>query len=194
MIARFWRVALEAGAWGLAGAWCVRVYGAVKNVPKLPDLTSMQWDRTPAKSPGLTVVVPARNEAANIAATLDSLVAQDYAWLQVVTVNDRSEDETGAIVEGYAERFPRRVRALHVRELPVGWLGKTHAMQLAVGESRSEYLLFTDADILFEPTVLRRALAYAEQAGAAHVVVAPTPLVRAWGEGVMLGFFQVLGL
>jgi GT2 family glycosyltransferase len=78
--------------------------------------------------------------------------------------------------------------------LEEGWLGKTFAMQVATQNSDSEYLLFTDADVSFSPSILRRALAYAEQSQAAHLVVMPTPQVRSRGEGILLGFIQMLGI
>lgn len=194
MMAGWERHAAEAGAWLLACAWCGRVYGALKYMPGVPNLAAAEWDRTPGNLPELVVVVPARNEATNIAATVESLLAQDYVRLQVLAVDDRSTDETGNILDGCALRNPGKLQILHVTELPEGWLGKTNAMQLAVQNSRSEYLLFTDADVVFDETILRRAVAYAERTKAAHLVIAPTPLVHAWGEGVMLGFLQVLGL
>ena len=76
----------------------------------------------------------------------------------------------------------------------MGWLGKVWAMEQGVRESAGEWLLFTDADIVFAPSILRRAVAYAERERAAHLVVGPTPVIKTHGEGVVLGFFQVLGL
>lgn len=188
------RAVIDIAAWGLACVWCVRAFGAMRGMPKLPDLATMMGNRSPLSMPSLTVVVPARNEAANIAATLQSLVAQDYMWMQICVVNDRSTDTTGAIIDEFAARYPKRVHAMHIADLPEGWLGKTNAMQAVATHSHAQFLLFTDADIVFEPTILRRALAYMERERAAHLVVAPTPTVRSWGEGTMLGFFQVMGL
>ncbi len=76
----------------------------------------------------MTVVVPAKDEAAAIEATLRSLARQDYGPLQVVAVDDRSTDGTGARMDAMAAEFPGRVRALHVDTLPAGWAGKVHAM------------------------------------------------------------------
>ncbi|HEY4358634.1 MAG TPA: glycosyltransferase [Acidobacteriaceae bacterium] len=194
MTAALVRAVLDVAAWGLACAWCVRAFGAVRGMPKLPDLATMMGNRSPLSMPSLTVVVPARNEAAHIAATLQSLVVQDYMWMQICVVNDRSTDTTGAIIDEFAARYPKRVHAMHITELPEGWLGKTHAMHIVATHSHAQFLLFTDADVIFEPTILRRALAYIEREKAAHLVVAPTLTVRSWGEGTMLGFFQVMSI
>ena len=194
MRGELWRWLIEVGAWGLAAAWCVRVSDLLGNMPGLPDLSQLEWDLTPEKMPSLVVVVPARDEAEHIAATMDALVAVDYARLQVVAIDDRSTDATGEILDGYAARYPERITVIHVAELADGWLGKTFAMQLAVEQTESDYLLFTDADVLFSPSILRRALAYAEMEKADHLVVMPTMQVKGKGEGIVLGFFQILGM
>ena len=181
-------------AWGIAAAWCVRAGDLVMNLPAMPDLSGMEWDVAPKGEPSLVVVVPARDEAKHLAATLDALLVSDYRDLLIVGVNDRSTDATGEILEEYAGIYAGRVKAIHVAELEDGWLGKTFAMQLAVEQTSSDYILFTDADVLFSPSILRRALAYAEQTEAAHLVVMPTMRVEKRGEGIVLGFFQILGM
>ena len=190
----FWPSVVEIAAWAVALAWCARTTDALRHLPSVPNLTGLEWDVWPEGSPGLTVIVPARDEAANIAATLDTLMQQDYENLRVIAVDDRSGDETGAIMDRFAERFPARLAAVHVTELPDGWLGKVHAMAVGFALCETEYVLFTDGDVMFSPSVLRRALAYVERERADHFVAVPTMQVKSWGEGVLLGFFQVLSL
>lgn len=188
-----WRWFMQVAAWGTAFAWCVKTTEGLQNLPLMANLTGLEWDVLPEGLPTLTVVVPARDEGANIGATLDALMQSDYAAMRLVAVDDRSTDQTGYIMEEYAARYPDRVTVVHVTELPPGWLGKTHAMALGLVASESEYVLFTDGDVLFSPSVLRRALVYAEREEADHLVVVPTLQVKTWGEGVMLGYFQVFG-
>ncbi|MEO6924370.1 MAG: glycosyltransferase family 2 protein, partial [Bryocella sp.] len=188
------RAALLLGAYGVAAAWCVRVADMLRNLPTVTDLTSAEWSDAPRNGASLTVVVAARNEAEKIVATLDSLLGSDYENLAVIAVDDRSTDATGALLDAHAARFPGRLRVLHVDELADGWLGKTYAMQLAFEKTTSEFVLFTDADILFSPVILRKAVAYAERSGAAHLVVMPTTIVQSWREGMVLGFLQVIGM
>jgi glycosyltransferase involved in cell wall biosynthesis len=178
----------------------------VRKIPELPNLSSLDWDRGPIGLPTLTVVVPARDEAEKIAATLDALLLTDYPALRILVVDDRSTDATGTIVDEYVEKQGIGIReqgtgksrssldVIHILELPEGWLGKTHAMEVATRHSDSEYLLFTDADVLFSPSVLRRAMAYVEASEADHLVVLPTMQVQSRGEGIVLGFFQMLGM
>jgi glycosyltransferase involved in cell wall biosynthesis len=85
-----------------------------------------------------------------------------------------------------------RLRVLHHRELPAGWLGKTHAMWTATNEAKGDWLLFTDADVLFKADSLRRALAYAEAERADHVVLFPQMIMRRPGEYMMIAFFQTM--
>ena len=91
-------------------------------------------------------------------------------------------------------RADRNVRStaevIHIAELPAGWLGKTHAMWTAAQQATGDWLLFTDADVLFKPDSLRRAVAYAETEKADHVVLFPRMIMKRPGERMMIAFFQ----
>ncbi len=84
------------------------------------------------------------------------------------------------------------LKVLHIAELPSGWLGKTHAMWTAGLQATGDWLLFTDADVLFKPDALRRAVAYAEAERADHVVLFPRMIMKRPGEKMMIAFFQAL--
>jgi glycosyltransferase involved in cell wall biosynthesis len=84
------------------------------------------------------------------------------------------------------------LRIIHIRELPSGWLGKAHAMWTAAKQASGDWLLFTDADVLFKPDSLRRALAYAEAVRAEHLVMFPRIVMKTVGERMMMAFFQSL--
>jgi glycosyltransferase involved in cell wall biosynthesis len=197
-VSETWRWIFRTVAWVLALVWVLRTYDAIHLLPTLPDLTELDWDVLPEGLPTLTVVVPARDEAENIAATLDALMLADYVGVRVLVVDDRSTDGTAAIVDAYvaeyAVRRPGALSAIHIAELPEGWLGKTFALMVATENSTSDYLLFTDADVLFSPSVLRRALVCAQATEADHLVVLPTVEVKSRGEGIVLGFLQVMSL
>ena len=197
-VPEFWQGIIKLAAWGIALAWVFRTYNAMQLLPELPNLTAVSWDAAPPGMPTLTVVVPARDEAESIAATLDALLMADYPGLRILVVDDRSTDGTAAIVDDYvaanAERKPGKLAAIHIADLPEGWLGKTFALMVGAENSDSDYLLFTDADVLFSPSILRRALVYAQKSEADHLVVMPTAQVRSRGEGIILGFLQVFGL
>jgi len=181
-------------AWLVALTWLWKVTDAALGFPRIPDLLLPEHDIAPAGNPSITVIVPARNEAADIAATLHSLLAQDYPNLQIIAVDDRSTDQTGSLIDTIASQHPSKLRALHITELPPGWLGKTHAMALAARQAPTDYLLFTDADVLFRSDAIRRALAHAVATSADHLVTIPTTLIHRWDEAAILGFFQIFAL
>jgi glycosyltransferase involved in cell wall biosynthesis len=85
-----------------------------------------------------------------------------------------------------------RLKVIHVSDLPACWLGKTHAMWTAAQQASGDWLLFTDADVLFKPDVLRRAIAYAEAERAGHLVVFPHMIMKRASEKMMIAFFQAL--
>jgi glycosyltransferase involved in cell wall biosynthesis len=187
-------LAIEIIAWLVALSWLWKAASAAIGLPAIPDLLLPEHNIAPAGSPSITVIVPARNEAADIAATLHSLLAQDYPNLHIIAVDDRSSDETSDLIETIAGQHPDKLRALHVTELPPGWLGKTHAMALAARQAPTDYLLFTDADVLFRADAIRRALGHAVATSAGHLVTMPTTLIHRWDESAILGFFQIFAL
>jgi glycosyltransferase involved in cell wall biosynthesis len=191
--------------WWIAGAllavvWVDRARDA-RAMEQVPDLAGPEWDRdfsatNSSELSSIDVVVPARNEEQHISATVTSLLAQDYPAYHVIAVDDRSTDSTGEIIDsirsGLTEEARERLRVLHITELPSGWLGKTHAMWTAAQQGTSDWLLFTDADVTFRHDALRRAILFAEQSGADHVVVFPSIPAKSVGGRMMLAFFQLL--
>jgi glycosyltransferase involved in cell wall biosynthesis len=184
-------LAVKLFAWWIALTWLWKVLCGAFGLPRVPNLLLPQYNIAPPGSPSITVIVPARDEAPDIAATLHSLLAQDYPNLQIIAIDDRSTDRTGAIMDTIAAQHPAKLRALHVTELPAGWLGKSHAMALAAHQAPTDYLLFTDADVLFHPSAIRLALANAVVTNADHLITVPTTIIRRWDEGALLGFFQI---
>jgi cellulose synthase/poly-beta-1,6-N-acetylglucosamine synthase-like glycosyltransferase len=137
-----------------------------------------------ANLPALSVVVAARNEEAKIQAALQSLLAQDYSRLEVIVIDDRSSDATGAILDRMSLTNPH-LRVFHVSHLPPGWLGKNHALYFGAERASGELLLFTDADVMMAPTSLRRAVCYLNEYSLDHLAVAPQVRV----PGVILNIF-----
>jgi glycosyltransferase involved in cell wall biosynthesis len=150
----------------------------------LPDsLENHQW-------PGLAVIFAARDEAPDVEGSVRSILTQDYSELRVVAVNDCSSDETGAILDRLAAEDPR-LRVVHIRELPSGWLGKTHALNVGASEEASPWLLFTDADVSFHPGAMRRSMVWALQSGADHVCVVPEFVTYSVGERLFHTMFAL---
>jgi len=204
----------------LALAWFSRIVEAALGMPSVADVSRPEWDRNPVSASGnprLSIIVPARNEEETIEQTLNTLLGLDYDNYEVIAVNDRSTDRTGEIMERVAgSRFSQSraevgqphshssktandgpasavtLRVVYHTELPAGWLGKTHAMWTAANQASGDWLLFTDADVLFKPDSVRRALAYAEAEPADHVVLFPRMIMKRPGEYMMIAFFQTM--
>ncbi len=191
------RLSATIAAWAVALAWVHRTVAAAYGLRYVPNLLRGSPDRVPSGRPMLTVIVPARDEQAAVERCLRSLLEQDYPQMHIIAVDDRSTDATATILDTLSAEQPARLAALHVRDLPSGWLGKTHAMALAAEHAmathRPEWLLFTDADVLFAPMSIRLALAQAVESQADHLVVPPTPILVGAGEAGLLGFFQLMG-
>jgi cellulose synthase/poly-beta-1,6-N-acetylglucosamine synthase-like glycosyltransferase len=190
--------AISITAWIVALGWIWKAVTAWWGLPKIPNLLEPQFDRLPAGNPAITVVVPARNEAEALPFCLESLLKQDYTNLKIIAIDDRSTDATGRIIADLVSQNGAKLKAIHVTELPAGWLGKTHAMALAarhaIAVNHPDYLLFTDADIIFTPDAIRRSVAQAIEMNADHFVTFPTPIIRSIGEGMLLGYLGVIGL
>jgi len=181
----------------LALVWFSRLLDAALGMPKVADISRPEWDRKPATpigNPRVSIIVPARNEEENVAAALSTMLKIDYDNYEVIAVNDRSTDRTGDVMDRVAAtpEAVGRLKIIHVTELPHGWLGKVHAMWSAANQANGDWLLFTDADVLFRPDVLTRAQAYAEAERADHLVLFPRMIMEGPGERIMVAFFQTL--
>src|SRR5690606_31145145 len=114
-----------------------------------------------------------------------------YPDFEIVAVDDRSTDATGAILDRLAAEDPR-LRVVHIAELPPGWLGKNHALWLGARESTGQWLLFTDADVVLEPTALGRAVEFARTRGLDHLTVAPQLVLPSLAVQAFVGTFLTL--
>jgi chlorobactene glucosyltransferase len=120
----------------------------------------------------LSIIVPARNEERQIAQCVESLLAQRYPHFEVIAVNDRSDDRTGAILAEIAAKDPRLI-VVHGDALPEGWIGKPWALAQGTRIAGGEWLIFTDADTTHAPLAAASAIAYAREHGAHAVSLLP---------------------
>lgn len=131
-----------------------------RRIGQLRDLPAELPASASGGAPKVTLLFSALDEEAHIEEAARSMLAIDYPNLEVVAIDDRSTDATGAILDRLAAEFPERLRVLHVTELPTGWLGKCHALHRGAALATGEYLLFTDADVVFAPSALTRAIGH----------------------------------
>src|SRR5580692_1083721 len=158
-------------------------YGATK-LPWVADFAPAQ----DAACPRISLIFAARDEEEKLPAALATLAELDYPKLEIIAVDDRSVDATGRILDDFAAEHPR-FRAVHISELPGGWLGKPHALQKAYDASNGEWLLFTDADVRFKQDALRRAVTMAKQRGADHLTLIGDVEMHGFWETTLLTFF-----
>lgn len=143
-------------------------------------------------APRVSIIFSALNEAETIEPALQSLLAIDYPDLEIVAIDDRSTDATPQILDRMAQ-IHQRLRVLHIGELPAGWLGKNHALYQGAGMATGDYLVFTDADVMFEPRAIARAVHYCRRHGVDHLtlfisLIARTHLLRALLVNFAIGF------
>lgn len=184
--------------WEILAGLCLALWLGIAalvryGVRSIPDLRRIEPDSPPRPDgwPSVRIVVAARDEAAEIETALRSLLALDYPHLEIVVVDDRSTDGTGAILDRVAARDPR-VRVVHVDALPDGWLGKNHALHVGAQGAETDWLLFTDADVRFRPDALRKAVRLAEAEGADHLACSPGLISRSLSLDAMVAFFSLL--
>jgi glycosyltransferase involved in cell wall biosynthesis len=127
--------------------------------------------------PTVSIIIPARNEEANLAACLASLVTQTAVDFEIIVIDDHSTDRTREI----AQSFPG-VQVIAAAPLPAGWTGKNHAVTTGARAARGEWLLFTDADTVHLPGSLARALAEAQAKGVEFLSYSPAQIAVTFWE------------
>jgi cellulose synthase/poly-beta-1,6-N-acetylglucosamine synthase-like glycosyltransferase len=179
----FWTVLLGLVAF-LWIATAVDIAWGVRLVPSLQDAAPLQ----DSSCPSVSILFAGRNESEKLPTSLTTFLALDYPRYEVIAADDRSEDDTGSILE-IAARQDARLKVLRIGSLPRGWLGKPHALQQAYEQSNGEWLVFTDADVHFAPDLLRRAIALAEKHCWDHLTLFGVPQMFTFGEKIVMTFF-----
>ena len=173
----------------IASLWVIQGVRAGIGMARLPWLSDV-CPLSSGSAPMISVIFAARDEAEKLPAALATLVAQDYPRFEVIAVNDRSEDQTPAILHEF-ERANRNLKVIDVTDLPPGWLGKPHALVVGFEQSRGEWLVFTDADVHFAPDVLRRAIALATEQQWEHLSLLTSIEMRGFWEITAISYFTL---
>ena len=160
--------------------WLAMTFGVIRIVQAVPVLKK-EHPPEPACWPSLSVIVAACNEGDKIESAAATLIEQDYPDVEIILIDDRSTDQTGELIDRSAATDDR-VRAVHVTELPDGWLGKVHALALGVEQAQGDWILFTDADVHYAPDALRKTVAWAEHRQLDHLATIP----EMWRSGLLV--------
>jgi chlorobactene glucosyltransferase len=130
-------------------------YCFYKFLPSLPSSTIADRDL-----PFVSILVPARNEELKIGRCIQSLLEQDYPNFEIIIIDDRSTDRTGEIIQSFADQ-DRRIKFVHGKDAPSGWIGKCNALAHAVGYASGDWYVFTDADTYHRPNSIKDSVSYA---------------------------------
>ena len=144
--------------------------------------------------PGLSIVIAAKDEEKTLGPALDTLLALDYPDLEIILVEDRSQDKTLQVATQRKQNHPQghRLRILVIKELPEGWLGKLHALHQGCQASTKPLILLTDADVHFQPGSLKRAVSARQTLDCDHFVAAPRIEAEGFWEPLLVSFFLIM--
>lgn len=165
-----------------------------RNLEGSPCLSRTAASDLPAEWPNVAVLVPARNEEVGIEEAARSLASLPYSKLDIWFINDHSTDRTPHILDAIQREFPR-VHVLHDPPVVDGWFGKSNALWQAFleidrnaseSERDDDWLLFTDADVVFEHGIVEQAVAVAERDRLDFLTVMPRLITGTWAEQLLL--------
>jgi len=144
-------------------------------------------DSSVVELPFISVLVPARNEEGKIGRCLASLLAQDYPNFEIIVIDDRSTDNTAAVIQSYVDEDEnKRIKFVHGKDLPSGWIGKCNALAHAVNYAIGEWLVFTDADTYHKPNSIRDSVYYASNQRADLVSFVPVQELGSFPEKLIM--------
>jgi hypothetical protein len=139
--------------------------------------------------PRISVLIPARNEAANIGAAVTAILASELVELELVVLDDGSTDATPEILAGISDP---RLRVAQGGVLPQGWSGKQHACAALARLARHDLLVFVDADVRLAPEALSRMAAFMSRNNVALASGFPRQITRTWSEILLLPLIHFL--
>ena len=156
----------------------------------IPELSQVAAPH-PQSWPRLSLIIPACNEEDTIEDALYKVLAIDYPDLQVIVVNDRSTDQTGAIIERVARSYTE-LQVVHIDTLPPGWLGKLNALHVGTERADGDYLIYADADVHFHAQFFKSVVAYAKHHELDYLSAIPFFRGESWILRSMIFAFSLL--
>ena len=179
----------------------IEVYGIVAGVSciittcylliNLKKVKQLQGQPIAHVQPSLAIIIPVRNEEADLEKALQSVCNINYDNYRIIVVNDRSTDSTPQILENFTKRYPK-LTVTTITDLPDGWLGKNNALYQGYKSSTEEWLLFTDADIEYHPDAISKAMAYSVKNNLDNLAVMPEVISPSGLLNSVLGTFKFM--
>lgn len=170
--------------WSIVALWMLYVILLAAGLRRRQVLHATTPVTAHRGTPRVSLLVAARNEESCIERCLRSLLRQAYSNLEILAINDRSTDATGAIMDRLAAEFPGLLRVVHVDDLPSGWFGKTHALHLGTQSANGDWLCYVDADCeLISANAVALAVQEAQQRGVDLLSLTPRFILHsAWEQ------------
>ncbi len=173
--------------WLTAATWLLVVLSATSGIARLPSLPALA---EPVDRATVSVIIPVRDESASIETTVERLREQQDVDLEMIFVDDRSVDGSGAILDRLG-KDNSNIRVIHIENLPEGWIGKCHALHVGAQHARGEWILFVDGDTWLTPAVIARAVQAAQREHADHLGLMPRQrCATLLGKAAMLILFM----
>jgi chlorobactene glucosyltransferase len=170
----------------LVAYWCAQDVARELLAPRLAPRAGL-----PSGGPLVSVLIPARDEAARIGACLDGLGRQTYRGFELIVVDDGSTDGTADVVRAYANRVPD-LCIIPGAVLPSDWAGKPWACWQAAERAQGEWLLFLDADVIPSPDLLAMLVDHAEARRLDLLTLMPLLRLGSLAERLVLPAFMSL--
>lgn len=164
--------------WLIAAALCYMLINSLLNCLLWPRLKKSTLLRP---QPSVSILIPARNEVAKIDGLVQRILAQTYESFQLCLLDDQSSDGTASAALA-AAAMDARFELIHGTPLPVGWLGKNWACHQLTQVATGDILVFTDADVCWQPDALNAILAEMENHAIDALCVWPTQITETWAE------------
>ena len=171
--------------------WAARLWEIAQTARTVPEIDPEQDSQLPPKPPLISIIVPARNEQAGIGGCLQSVLLQDYPNFELVFVDDRSDDDTLAIAESVVQGR-ENVRVLSVKDLPSGWTGKCHALDVGAQQASGEWLAFLDADSRLHKSALRECYSEAVRKEVGMITLSPKFMLKTFWEKALQPAFVAM--
>lgn len=173
--------------------WAVMGFVSFRGLRRIDRLPSNV--KPHRETPYVSIIVAAKEEETSITETIRHLLNQDYERFEIIVINDRSEDRTGVKLEELKKwslgkkGLEVSLKVIHITSLPQGWLGKNHALYQGYLQARGEYVLFTDADVMYKTSTVKDAVQYMLSQQVDHLTLAPNLAARRFWLRAFVHYF-----
>ncbi|MDN3549402.1 glycosyltransferase [Mucilaginibacter aquaedulcis] len=169
-------------------SWVGMVIYLLINLKKIKQVKTQPLIET---EPPLAIIIAVRNEEEDLENALQSVCNINYNNHRIIVVNDRSTDGTASILQGFISHYPK-LTVTTISTLPEGWLGKNNALYQGYLSSTEEWMLFADADIVFHPDAINKAVGFAVRNQLDHLTILPEAISRSTILNSVLGTFGIM--